>query len=523
MFFNYFFLNLAEINLSMKKLILTGCIAMMSMLTQAQGPTDAISYLPHEANGFLILNKNHFSSVVRWKVSISTRTANVSSNTWTYNKVKSYDIRGTFYLMIEDQYRGGDHFVEIEGLNQSGGVVATQGPVRINPNSNPWPAACGWQCIGNTYAYGLELLVAPNNAESRIRMTNAVPPADAPYHYQWISDAHWNAFTQNLSNLGYYNIPNFIPNNSSLIKLTGVAAQHAKTDASGVQIHGTVYGVRKYYGPWATQSAMMESNVLTGGQSNCNQNFNWAMGQVNNNASIPSQLACTGISYGQSDGVYSDIESPISGTYEPCLEFFNDVWNNESGGNAYDAIDYISGCTLGNEAGTGTITDGFNWPENVSVITFFRLDSTGVAPIVVKEADLFNNKGEFVGSSIQIQRGLYSVGIQYADASYSIDFFEARRDSRDQLTDADFLGITAFPVPVINNQFSFQLNPTARVNCTYQLYDKNANLIFTKNYVLEKDANSTDLITVPGGIPSGILFNKFIFEDGSQINFQTVK
>jgi hypothetical protein len=40
---------------------------------------------------------------------------------------------------------------------------------------------------------------------------------------------------------------------------------------------------------------------------------------------------------------------------------------------------------------------------------------------------------------------------------------------------------------------------------------------------MEKDRTFTDLISVPSGIPSGILINKFKFTDGSEISIQTIK
>ena len=53
--------------------------------------------------------------------------------------------------------------------------------------------------------------------------------------------------------------------------------------------------------------------------------------------------------------------------------------------------------------------------------------------------------------------------------------------------------------------------------------DFNGTVLYKKNFVLQKGHDRTHTIKVHDGIPSGILFHHFVFEDGSQISIETCK
>jgi hypothetical protein len=48
-------------------------------------------------------------------------------------------------------------------------------------------------------------------------------------------------------------------------------------------------------------------------------------------------------------------------------------------------------------------------------------------------------------------------------------------------------------------------------------------LLFSQRYIIEKGSKLSEIIIIQNGITPGILFNKFIFTDGSVISFETIK
>ena len=136
---------------------------------------------------------------------------------------------------------------------------------------------------------------------------------------------------------------------------------------------------------------------------------------------------------------------------------------------------------------------------------------------------MFDEDGNFIGQPITTLKGLYHVGIQYSDASYSRAFFEAKNETVSNLTESDFLGVTVFPVPIVDNDFQIAFVATARLSFVYEIKNTSGKVLYRNNYIIEKDKSFTETITIEGGLPSGQLFNSIKFADGSVINFQTIK
>lgn len=88
---------------------------------------------------------------------------------------------------------------------------------------------------------------------------------------------------------------------------------------------------------------------------------------------------------------------------------------------------------------------------------------------------------------------------------------------------SDFLETTFFPVPVETNEFQVRMKANAKLKFEYILLDHQGNELYRKNFVLQQGHERDHLIRVNEGIPAGLLINKFIFEDGSELNITTMK
>ena len=343
----------------------------MSVISTQEGPTDAISYMPQRANGFLILNSYNYKDVKVWDVEIQTRQANLDENNFTYSTVERLRIIGSNYSKIKEFYRDGSYWVTVHGLNSQSNVIVEQGPLQINPD-NVMTNSCGWKCIGSTYAYALTLYTALNNGSSIVSMESAVPESGEPYYYEWVSAAHWlapNGFqTQDPQYYGLQNfqLSNMNPNNLDKIIQLNVVPPNFKVDASNTTISGTVYGVSKAWGPWTNQGPI-NSNTLIGGSSNCGQNFNWAMNSVNNGDDAPATpLVCTGINE------YEPIETEAVANLD-CITYIVSSDTAE----IMDLVSDMNECIENSESnGPGTFSNPFNWSEQIYSMTFKPYNST---------------------------------------------------------------------------------------------------------------------------------------------------
>ncbi|MDI9340555.1 MAG: hypothetical protein QM534_08280 [Sediminibacterium sp.] len=517
----------------MKKIVLiAACLQLWCSLGKAQKMTDAISYLPSKANGVLVLNKVFHKTVKKWEVKIQTAYYDEIGKKTILKDVKTFEIEDDYFVKIDKAYLDGKHYFSVRGLDATGKEVVSQ-PAGMN--GTPWDQPCKWWCVGNTYAYGLNLWVHPNGGTSRVQMAEAPAPAGAPYHYQWVSATQWPAFVQSQNPL-YYGLTDFnllsSGNAGKLIHMTDVPESEAVHDANNNAVWGHFYGVRKYYGPWKDDYDACVSNDLASGDENCIQNFGWAKGMINNSAPISTPLTCNGTSGGDHDANTPIGVGTIAQSFEPCLDFYNNGWNSgdnndsiltfEEWSNIYQMITYLENCTQAAGNSTGS---PFSWPENIINITFQPYDNSPLpnTPVVFNKASLTDGKGNIVNTTYTIPKGLIHIGVQYKDGSYGQSFGINKAAVTTVINQATFLKATIAPTPVQGNSFNLNLTSNANLSFTYMLYDGYGNGLFRKAYTTSKGQNLSEVINVPNGIPSGLLINKFVFSDGSQLTINSVK
>lgn len=526
-----------QLNLVMGKRLITLASAFLfaaNSFSQLGSSGKAISHMPEQANGFLIFEEVRNPNVAEWLVEYSTQSYDTVTNKYTYAVVERLAVYGTYFTKVKDQYlHNGNYFVKVVGQNAQNVTIVEEGPLQLCVGCTSATKSCSWGCIGKTYAYGLDLWVAPSGGNSWLQFTSIQPsPGGAyQYYYEWIDGSNWPPSGVSAT---YYGLSNFSysSNDNRIIRMLNVQPNNGLFyDKNGYECQGVVYGIRKQLGEWESTGANLQSNIITGGQSNCTQNFNWAKNKVNSNSTQFTNynvnlLSCDGNEFLPGSTNPFPNENPIATDFVPCIEVFEDAFTGPEG-NLYVVLSQTG--DLCNDYSSPTNPNpvqnvAFTWPDNVIAFSFKPLKPTvGNEMFELKEDDLFNQEGEFVGPPLSFQRGLYNVGIQFTDNSYSSVFFERDEIISSNLTQEDFLNVSIFPVPIVDNSFNMNLMATAKLNFTYQLYDSNGNLLFEKDYLIEKDREANDEIVVEGGIPNGVLVNKFIFTDGSELNIQTIK
>lgn len=138
---------------------------------------------------------------------------------------------------------------------------------------------------------------------------------------------------------------------------------------------------------------------------------------------------------------------------------------------------------------------------------------------------MFQPNGELISQNIDLTTGIYSIGVALKNGQYFPFVKEVKQNFSSTLLQKDFLDATAYPVPFTGNEFEMQFDATATVKFNYMLSDLNGNEYVNKKFVLHKDHSRSHTIRSKGNleIPSGILVNTLIFEDGSIKSFQIVK
>jgi hypothetical protein len=506
----------------------------------------AIQIPPTLSQGYLLLDQ--VADIDYWEVEFIVRTYQDES-VYTDEVVESIELIGDNYLMIPPEY----------GINRNAYVRVTQhltsgiGNIELDKlNMDPCEKPGGgselgnvWWCNGSTYAWEIQQWYGLSNGNP-VNSTFSVKPASAsvssgnptivtPY-YQYFSPTQFQAFQNSIvgpsgnsyingvNYTDYYQIGDELVNGTFNGSNSGPGAMiqlvklnydplHLKKDMNGNNITGVqyVYGIAKGLGPWGGSCNVSGASwgttpVTTYTQSVGVNSIQWAMNLINTDAqSDPNNCLKPDLTCSSAGGTGPSSVGPSWDDYELPSDIIH-----------YHSIDSIIGVLLGTE-----VPD--LWDEYYS-IKFTKVSGIKDEIFNLKIADLFDENGDLIDIPINLQKGLYSILIQFSDGDF-ITLLKEVSDGEDNIpvTDANFLSKTIFPVPIVENSFSISFSATKDLNFEYNLYDFNMNLIYKTKVNIGAGESTTIVINPDVEIPSGILLNKFIFEDNSQSSVLTVK
>ncbi|NEN24704.1 hypothetical protein G3O08_14450 [Cryomorpha ignava] len=168
-----------------------------------------------------------------------------------------------------------------------------------------------------------------------------------------------------------------------------------------------------------------------------------------------------------------------------------------------------------------------------SIITFFReiqlLSITsyqnGAKNVFTTSAsELFNQDGSPNIPSINFERGLHRIAIKYRGQPLDYTFVEITGSGTLTIPHKDFFNANVYPNPVTaQSQYSIDMNTSARLRMTYEIYDHFGNLVTSTYYDLEEGHSRTHVFPSDKLDPNGITVHKFSFDDGSYETITTIK
>ena len=499
--------------------------------------SNVIVFRPNvEGQGWLVLNRKAYPDVVSWQVQIVKRTYFVTDSDTTYvdDIISKVDLGKTNYTKIPYEYlnnRDENYLLNIRGVNNQGEILANvEGlnlsvyppAVDVGPQYNETGY---WKCIGSTYAWEIQQYTSYDfgqtpmsyfTLQSTYRYFDENISQAIPY-YQYMGEEEFNSIKNDITKQKYYGLnSNDI---SSLNYVNGVKIIKISNDGSTYDVHNQlitgewIYGVQKFLGPWSTyfgpvvQVAYIPMDDMTGVP------IDDIIQLMNNHYDF------TGVGYSQKlacDQNEIDVTDVTEANYTKCLREYFDYQLGVDG-DIFDQLNELHDCLYG--------TDTSLWDDHhgrIINITITPL-SSDEASIILKYSDFFRHNGEFISPNIVLDKGLYTIGYLFKDKTYIPLIEEVKNSFVNQYELSNLLDVTIYPVPVQGDRFNLKMHASAKLKFDYILYDFNGNVLYRKHFVLQKGHDRDFTVRVNGGIPNGILINKFVFEDNSELTIQTTK
>lgn len=169
------------------------------------------------------------------------------------------------------------------------------------------------------------------------------------------------------------------------------------------------------------------------------------------------------------------------------------------------------------------------WPANeVSHIMVFPLSVDGSTnsenPIIqISKNQVINEDGSINNYSFGLEPGLYTAKMFVSDYGFIDLYFEVDEYAVQSYPISSYLNVEIFPVPFTDNQtLTVKASSNFTMNYTYYLHGENGRQL-DKQVVRSKAQEEVNFIYDTNNLPSGLLFHKFVFEDGSEVIYQSTK
>ncbi len=520
----------------MKKNFLTVIATLaFGLISFSQMPTPkAINTLPSNGNGYLVLNKYNYPNVTKWNIEI---TDQVNGQTQTIYK---RDLVGTNFDFIPTNSYSSNAQIHVIGVGRNGDVLVDETNWM---NGQPPISLCYEICNGTDYVYQLTSLDIPNGGYRLKMETPYETPAGFSRYYEWFTVPHFGHPSLGPQNPNAHGLQDFAMSPGQIQDESIIQYYLNPTDQNGASqyfynrfgdpINGNLIGVQKYFGPYWNVHSEMESDVLASDYCESFEMFQFAIDAFNDHSpDAPMELVCNGLTYG---GGSTDPEVPSqSDCYETFYENLGSTAVSNDGGVTYTVWTFTQAFSapcyeivlpgIGNNGVSGG--NGFNWPEEVAAVNFTTVANNPNDPFVTQRyvrSDYFDQNGNYSGGSFTVPKGLLRVSYNFRNGTKKDYYVFNGEANTASLTQADFVNFVAYPVPVIDNSFNFNLHANQRVTFTLELRNSNGHLIYSNRYSVAKDHDLEEVITPADGIQTGTYFCKLTFGDNSQINFQIIK
>jgi hypothetical protein len=166
-----------------------------------------------------------------------------------------------------------------------------------------------------------------------------------------------------------------------------------------------------------------------------------------------------------------------------------------------------------------------NWWEGYHSISFSDISGSSGEVFNVRISDILVD-GQPDEVPVYITPGLFMIGLVDTEGHFVPVFVEKPMEEYAGPTPmADKLQVNIYPVPHTENSFNMTLTSTAESELTvyYMLYSNQATLLHTSTLIIYPVESETLRVSPDQGLPTGILYHTFVFEDNFHKTICTVK
>lgn len=420
---------------------------------------------------------------------------------------------------------------------------------------------CWVECHSSDYAYRIaQFQVAgsgPNNIPNGYDFSYSLQMAYASeeegnqvYHYRYFSEQEFSWYTgigqagagtgqpnyHNMYHWGETHNSNAYPEDFIVtLENTGGSTFY---DNTGAEIGGsTVKGIRKGFGPWYPSSPNVTNTLMNkcygaGPEDNLNT---WRLFINQNNPDLSPQLACAALlgGYTGDNPHHDDNNGEVGGNTpdNPCNVGFTYGPYMGGGGAGYTSFyghyieceDWQSDGHSGPNGDQGAnikFTDAITSCELYKVI---RIDRDAPKVLISGGASSFvTEDGSPNIPAHNFEPGIHRLTVKQPGQRLKYVVFEVIAPFNFQLAHKDYFTGLIYPNPHQNQDYFIDIETSAKLKARYQVFDSNGNSFHDQQIDLPKDHSETHRISPGSSLPSGFLYHKFTFEDGSYSSYTTM-
>lgn len=478
-------------------------------------------------------------SIRYWRVDVLERVAG-PNNTFTEQKVWQHEEWRNNYVYIPQEFRPlnvmNRYAIKLIGFGSSTNILVEEDIVPFIGDEPmiTFVEACWLMCNGTNYAWKVQQLIPDNGGGYKCQLMEASFIGESGWHipfYEYMTIESYDilisnsttfqqiyGFTLNPTTLNSTYWVNLIPNT-----LNGPTYIDKNGNILSPVLHPWIRVVKKGLGQWNALSYNETfTNMLADPQDFCVNATTWQYASAIMNSYTTPTLDPALTCHPQP---YPNISATSwGGDMSECFDVFDPEECCETGSVIQNWLECVGDITPPGDGG-GTYNEGLPW-ANINQFTLSKLDINSFQLIMQKsQSDLFDANGNFVPFSIELPAGLYQITAAISQSSNVIptSFFELKEPIEWDLSLSTMFDHTIFPVPHVDDQFNINMQAFVNLKVGYELYDFRGNLIYSNTYNLEQGHNENHTIIPDKPIPTGILINRFIFEDGSELTETTLR
>jgi hypothetical protein len=488
--------------------------------------------LPHNTGHYLIIeNAEDFSNF-----SITVFKTNITGEKQPVDKAR---LVGERYFYLKPEYfdaSNGSFEVNIQGFNNSGTLSddISVPCAADDPNVNDYYQ---WKCVSPTYAFGLTASYEDTNDSFWLDELNT--------EYVWWSNNEYpialNGYGLIESSSDFTMIPGAIEgllhNNPMEIKYNVFGGQWPASSSTFLK------GLPKKLLPqWENKQGEL-------GNANADNHFTCIMADMSDYPfNIPSAYySCVGNAVTYANILEADLDLVCGGMLKPYNyqgdandwtfnhsgrpgwwgDFVDSVWDNFIGNNGlYDPTDnnHTDIWDMLLVALDKAEEDGVIPTNTISEFAAVRFDNLSTKEFHYFDSQDFMEAGSNRNTlAFTLSPGIYQARIILSTGEMRSIYFATNEKIQNSIEMKDLVSITAFPNPIIGDNYSLLINSSVDVTVNYEVLNLQGISLHKERLIIKGNNVATPKITLPQGVPSGTIIHRFSYPDGSWESLLTTK